>query len=128
MLEDFAPPVFVMENVQGLLSAKLNNSPVLARIIEDLRAVHGYRLFSLETADELTPSDDFRKFLVNAEDYGVPQARRRVFILGVRGDLDIAPLHLQGSTSVTVQEAIEDLPAKRSHLSRMKNETEEKWI
>lgn len=129
MLEDFAPPVFVMENVQGLLSAKLNNSPVLARIIEDLRTVrHGYRLFSLATADELTPSDDFRKFLINAEDYGVPQARRRIFILGVRSDLDIAPLRLRGRACVTVQEAIDDLPATRSHLSKMRNETEEKWI
>lgn len=129
MLEDFAPPVFVMENVQGLLSATLKNSPVIGKIIEDIHSIrHRYRLFSLVTADEMRPSDDFRKFLVNAEDYGVPQARKRVLILGIRGDLDFNPMPLTTRKRVTVQEAIEDLPATRSHISRIKNDTDEMWI
>ena len=33
---DHRPPVFVMENVKGLLSAKIDGKPVINRIVSDL--------------------------------------------------------------------------------------------
>lgn len=94
---DHAPPVFVMENVKGLLSAKVDGQLVINRIISDLVSPKaalgtsenglGYKLYSL-SEDEL-PGDetDPRLFLVRAEEFGVPQARHRMFIVGCRGRL-----------------------------------------
>lgn len=96
---DHAPPVFVMENVKGLLSARVKGELVINRIISDLTAPKdalgmssnglGYKLYSL-SEDELPGMEvDPRLFLVRAEQYGVPQARHRMFIVGIRKDIDV---------------------------------------
>ncbi len=36
LIADFWPVVFIMENVRGLLSASIDSSSVVARIVEDL--------------------------------------------------------------------------------------------
>lgn len=125
---DHAPPVFVMENVKGLLSATVKGVPVIGRILRDLAnprvALQGganglsYNLYSLseqETPDEQT---DPRLFIVKAEKFGVPQARHRMFIVGVRSDIKIRPGLLRPHKSPTVKETIGDLPAIRSGLSK----------
>lgn len=67
------PKYFVAENVSGLKS--INNGSFLEEQFAALRATghNGYRL----TAQVL-----------NARDYGVPQSRKRIFIVGVRNDLE----------------------------------------
>lgn len=125
---DHAPPVFLMENVKGLLSATVKGVPVIGRILRDLAnpraALQGganglsYNLYSLseqETPDEET---DPRLFIVRAEDFGVPQARHRMFIVGVRSDLKVRPGLLRPHKSPTVKETIGDLPVIRSGLSK----------
>lgn len=69
IVHDKTPRYFVAENVRGLLS--MDKGKVLADIEESFSRV-GYRV---------------RHQLVNAADYGVPQQRMRLLIVGVRNDL-----------------------------------------
>lgn len=77
------PKWFIAENVGGLQSA--NDGQAFIQILKDMTAA-GYRL---------TPH------LYNFADYGVPQARQRIIIVGLRNDLNIeykvpAPTHGPG--------------------------------
>ena len=128
IIADHAPPVFVMENVKGLLSAQVGGASVIDRILTDLAHPGGalkgarnglsYRLYSL-TEQEM-PGDrvDPRLFLVRAEYFGVPQARHRMFIVGIRSDINVRPGLLRPHKAPTVSETIGNLPAIRSGLSR----------
>lgn len=129
ILESLAPSVFVMENVPGLISARLDGSSTLERITEDLRHAGscGYRLYSLSNGKELKDSSDFRELVINARDYGVPQSRRRLFILGIRADIRIKPGTLKSRQTVSAGEAIRDLPVVRSRISRA-GDSLENWI
>jgi DNA (cytosine-5)-methyltransferase 1 len=128
IIADHHPPIFVMENVKGLLSAKLEGASTVNRIVTDLQdpsmALHGktdgvtYRLFSLTEEEEPGDEVDPRMFIVRAEDFGVPQARHRMFIVGVRDDLNIRPRRLQSATAPSVQAMIGGLPRIRSRLSK----------
>ena len=134
------PPVFVMENVKGMLSATVDNAGIFQQIRNDLsdplKAVPdadqsrplGYRLFSLVTSHadllgDIPPKD----FVVRAEDYGVPQARHRVILLGIRADLNLTPGLLRAEKSVSIEKAIGDLPRVRSGLSK-EADTGENWL
>ena len=122
------PKVFVMENVRGLLSSKY-----FELIIKDLKSENsrglGYRLYSLVESEDgnllqdLKPSD----YLIRSEEHGIPQRRHRVIIVGVREDIDNQPSLLEKeSEPVSVGDAIFDLPALRSGLSKAEN-TDENW-
>ncbi|MEL0082614.1 MAG: DNA cytosine methyltransferase [Gammaproteobacteria bacterium] len=134
---DHAPPVFVMENVKGLLSAKVGGELVINRILADLaspRAALGggqnglaYKLYSLGHDQEADVQSDPRVFLIRSEDYGVPQNRHRMFIVGVREDIDVAPGQLQPDEPPTVRQMIGDLPKIRSGLSRSADSLEA-WL
>ncbi|WP_275449498.1 DNA cytosine methyltransferase [Streptomyces sp. OfavH-34-F] len=84
LVEELQPKAFLMENVKGLLSASIrwrqlpyNNN---GKIIDEL---HGSLLRELcAQLEKLGYSLSYREF--NAADYGVPQARQRVFLLGYR--------------------------------------------
>ena len=122
------PPVFVMENVKGLLSARVKDQPIIRRIVSDLSTPGGargknanglgYRLYSL--SEQITSMDDIdpRMFLVKAEEYGVPQTRHRMFIVGIRNDLHVRPGQLRRHSPPTVYDVIGNLPKIRSGLSR----------
>ena len=122
------PPVFVMENVKGLLSAKVKGESIIKRIVSDLSSPKpandvntnglSYRLYSLSEQVDSNDEIDPRMFLVKAEDYGVPQARHRMFIVGVRSDLHVKPDLLRRHDPPVVNEVIGDLPKIRSGLSR----------
>lgn len=128
IITDHQPPVFVMENVKGLLSAKVNGRPVIDRILSDLanpkaatsnlRNGLRYRLYSLTERGELSEGAEPSSFVVRAEQYGVPQARHRMFILGVRSDLKIEPEVLRRHSPPTVSDVIGDLPRIRSGISK----------
>ena len=129
-----SPSVFVLENVKGLLSAKLGGKEIFPKIIKELSSVgNGYRIFSLSSDFCYTKKDsiscfDRKKFLVNSEEYGIPQKRHRVFLVGVREDLDIEPFQLEISSSKnkpSVLDALDGLPKIRSGLS--KDDTSLRW-
>lgn len=93
------PEVFVAENVKGMMT--LGKGEVLKQIVEDFASA-GYNV-------------QFK--LLNARDYGVPQIRERVIIVGVRKDIKFNyeyPEPTHGATPGlmpfnTLKEAIGDL-------------------
>lgn len=91
----YSPKAFVMENVKGLLS--MQNGKVISTIIEEFtNAGEGYNVV---------------KKVLCAKDYGVPQSRERVILIGIRKDLDVIPSFPKSkSMEVTVDMAISDLP------------------
>jgi len=129
------PEAFVMENVRGLLSAQVDGGPIFQAILSDLRrpgkATGIRRASGLEYAiySLVVPGDDPEPedFVIRAEHYGVPQARHRVILLGVRSDMNVQPCSLQASRrSISVGDIISGLPRLRSRLSRGKD-TAESW-
>ncbi|WP_051284662.1 DNA cytosine methyltransferase [Nisaea denitrificans] len=128
IIADHRPPVFVMENVKGLLSATIEGRSAITRIARDLSrpstAIPGapsdlaYRLYSLTEEDIADEEVDPRLFVVRAEEHGIPQARHRMFIVGIRSDLKVRPGLLKKMTAPTVQETIGSLPSIRSGLSK----------
>ena len=106
ILRRYKPTVFVMENVKGINSAKVAGVRILPRIEKDLRR-SGY---TLQTLSHIPSSDT--DYLLKAEDYGVPQTRHRVIIIGRRKGRRIKglnPLRPLGQI-VTAFDAIDDLP------------------
>lgn len=136
------PAVFVMENVKGILSSKVPGTDDLMfdRIRADLvdpwaalaedpnleelerlakRERPRYRLFAF-TLDGSGASDGDlknRDFLIRSEDYGLPQKRHRVIVLGVRHGIDAVPEALRPSAGATVRDAIGQLPPVRGGSS-----------
>jgi len=140
------PAVFVMENVKGILSSRLQTpdgedrgrvfeqirndlsdpSAALARdpekdLLDALKTdnPHRYRLFSF-VAGNAGSEEEVRdaEFLIRSEDYGIPQKRHRVILLGIRDDVLARPTALTPSTKVRVRETIEPFPELRSGLSK----------
>jgi DNA (cytosine-5)-methyltransferase 1 len=134
IIADHEPPVFVMENVKGLLSAKHSGKSMVHVILNDLADPHTalqmkgagtkYKLYSLSTGkfykEGMPPSD----FIVKAEEYGVPQARHRLLILGIREDIAFEPETFAPSKAPTVADVIGDMPKIRSSISR----SSEDWL
>lgn len=81
ILEHYKPKFFVFENVTGVLSAQVKNEPIFPKILKALGKK--YKVIG-----------DPSILIHNTADYGVPQLRKRVIIMGVRKDLDIGPLQL----------------------------------
>lgn len=113
ILNEFLPKIFVFENVTGILTANVNNERIIDRVFSELGK--NYKLADSSLLE------------FNTAEYGVPQTRRRIIIMGVRKDIDVNPNDLYRSIkkthylvqpskgshlkkAVTVKEAIGDLP------------------
>jgi DNA (cytosine-5)-methyltransferase 1 len=139
------PAVFVMENVKGILSAQTENEYVFRRILDDLSdplsayisegdeiikpARHTrYRIYSLTT---MVPEYDIynnpvfnpKDFVIKSEQYGIPQKRHRVILLGIREDLQAPDEVLTRSGEVSLASVIGNLPRIRSGATRSYNNT-----
>lgn len=75
ILEYYSPKFFVFENVTGLLSAQVKNAPIFPKVLKALG--NKYKVIG-----------DPEVLVHNTADYGVPQLRKRVIIIGVRKDID----------------------------------------
>lgn len=105
-IEMIRPKVFLAENVKGLLTWE--NGLAIQTIVEDFSKL-GYRV-------------EYKLF--NTADYGVPQTRERVIILGIRNDMHasfdwIPPTHSDTDKAllpwVTIKDAIADLEDDETH-------------
>lgn len=94
------PKIFVAENVKGMMT--LGKGEVFKQIVEDFAAA-GYTIYHK---------------LLNSAEYGVPQIRERVILVGVRNDIDFEynfpdithGYDVEGLEEVvTLQDAIGDL-------------------
>lgn len=144
IIKDYRPTVFVMENVKGILSSKVGGKGIFRQILQDLvdpsKALDGvdggqkYKICSLVSEESFGFSDCIdsvkpKSFIIEAEKYGIPQARHRVILLGVALDESgRVPGHdlLEISDPVSVREAIGGLPKLRSKLSR-RADCQEEW-
>lgn len=129
ILAALRPAVAVMENVKGMLSARLGDDLVIERVLDSLRHAVGtdsYRLYTVAGRDSGLWEDDRRPsdFLVRADEHGVPQARHRVIVVCVRSDIAKALpvgdfLRLRKSDHpVSVMDVIGQMPRLRSRISR----------
>ena len=130
ILAEHAPPVFVMENVKGILSATVRKERIFERIMSDLAFPRGalpghtsrrsleYRLVSITRPKAGRSHFEPEEYVVKAEDYGIPQARHRVIILGIRSDITAEQGTLTHSRRLNIEDVISDLPALRSGLSK----------
>lgn len=146
VLDLVQPDIFVMENVKGILTAKIAGESIFEKIREDLtcpaRAIGSTRIeveYELlpfaHRLEDRNPSGSFQNkdFVIRAEEFGIPQARHRVILLGVRKNL--LPKVLKGellanwrtSSHVTVGQILKELPRLRSGLSRTKPNTYDAW-
>ena len=90
------PKMFLFENVRGILSFKTDEGLVIDKIENDFNKL-GYTIY---------------KKTLNAKDYGVPQNRMRVFIVGLRNDANLTwsfpePI---SPNEISLLEAIDDMP------------------
>ena len=134
ILEQLQPVAFVMENVKGMLSAKVDGVGMIARIMADLRSAGGktdnYHILPL-VADT---RGGMSGHVVRAEEFGIPQARHRVILMGIRADVfdrcGLLPATLPTLTTspvkATVRDVLEGMPRLRSGLSRT-TDTPEGW-
>ena len=99
LVSTIQPYFFVMENVLGILT--MRGGDAIKEIVQAFADV-GYYVNA--------------PFKVNAADYGVPQRRKRVIIIGCKDDIKITPNPLFSEDDmflpnpVTVREAIGNLP------------------
>jgi DNA (cytosine-5)-methyltransferase 1 len=134
ILEELRPAAFVMENVKGMLSSAVSGGKIFERILVDLRSAcsEGYNLVALTPRQgsdrqgrlaraELRPSD----FIIRAERHGLPQARHRVMIIGLRADLFDAECLIEEARGLLlerpeqpVEAVLDGMPRLRSGLSR----------
>lgn len=119
VLNHYLPKFFVFENVTGMLTAKINGEHIVDKIVASLS--ENYKV-------KFNPKMN----VLNSANYGVPQIRKRVIIIGVRKDIGIEPEDMYSSIIkthydpemsddekkglkkyVTVRDAIEELPSLR---------------
>lgn len=142
LLDRYRPPVFVMENVKGLLSARVDGRPIFERILQRLQnpgggtsryVIQPFVLSQRTPTPGLlfetrrTEAPDHRSFIIRAEHFGVPQARHRVILLGLRADVfrttqSGLPGLSEHPVRVGIVEAIGDLPRLRSGVSKSADE------
>ena len=140
IIAEHQPAIFVMENVKGLLSATLKNQYIFERMYEDLQEpekaleredrpvrspVHAskpcrYKLYSLIKPGEIS-NLNLSDFAVHMEYFGIPQARHRVIILGIREDIAVTPKTLKPQSTIAASRVLSGLPKVRSGLSREKD-------
>ena len=129
VVKRYMPKLFVFENVPGILSAAPNGVPI-TKVIREAFDQEGFIIL-----------DNLKLAVVNAKEYGVPQNRNRVIILGLNKDCftdgeavlykfynELLPKN-KTERVVTVRDAIGDLPKcmprfdLESHKRKISHET-----
>lgn len=103
IIKHIQPKAFVFENVTGLLSAKNSKGELIIDLLKKAFLNVGYNI---------------EMQVLNTADYGVPQRRKRVIIVGLKTGKSFKfpkPTHSMNDSSlkkyISVKEALEDLPS-----------------
>ena len=122
IMKRLKPDFFVYENVPGIFSAKAEGERIFGKLQEDF--------YSLDPQYGITPPLHMIRerpgsYVLNSVDFGVPQQRKRLILIGYRKDLEqhnpqigkifgklqqIASENRR-SGHITVRDAISDLPS-----------------
>ena len=140
------PAVVVMENVTGILSSSVSGKRIFANVLRDLsdpaglfrerRRSHSerykYRIFPL-AVDHSEPdlfgySGKPADYIVESENFGVPQRRHRVILLAVRDDISTEPERLKPFTGSTpnTEQVLSGIPALRCGLTDV-DDSDQAW-
>jgi DNA (cytosine-5)-methyltransferase 1 len=143
------PSVFIMENVKGMLSSKIKGNLIFPKILNDLSnpaevfngsatsKKYRYRIFSLskipdkDLFNDVVEYSSVQDYIIKCEDYGIPQARHRVILLGIREDISVKKSEiLKKVPHASVKKTIGRLPRLRSGFSKgMDNQSRWKdWL
>ena len=71
------PKVFVVENVVGILSSKRDGIDIFEDLMKKTQLA-GYNII-----------EDKKRMVIDASNFGIPQERKRVFLIGIRKDLKV---------------------------------------
>ena len=136
ILKRLRPAAFVMENVKGMLSSSVDGELIFDKVLSDLRSVgeggESYEIVTVAPRRKIPSAEKNRhpisaEFVVRAEDFGVPQARHRVIVVGIRKSLVRVlgkDFFLKGllapsfAPQVTVRDVLGGMPRLRSGLSK----------
>ena len=107
VVEEFQPKAFVFENVPGMLSAEPGGIKVTRRVYDAFKEI-GY---------EISKPNDLKNHVYVANDFGVPQKRRRLIIIGVKKEDKTNLVELYKNIDIqktdkktTVKYVLNDLP------------------
>lgn len=131
VIAEFEPAVFVMENVKGILTSRVSDQHIFDSIQWDLRkpadavgrsrqGAAEYVLTALPLAADGSMFPEPSDFIVRAEEFGVPQARHRVIICGIRRDIHERSgglQHLSPAPAPCVRDVLTGLPRLRPQIS-----------
>jgi len=98
VLKDMKPKYFIFENVKGILS---NDSGKTFEKIKKELNLAGYEL---------------KHAVLNAKDYGIPQNRERLFVVGIREKKDFTFPPPKHELKITMHDLLEDNPAPKYFL------------
>lgn len=95
-LKRYKPKLFVFENVRGMLSSKdENGNNIFEKIVIEMKEI-GYNI-------------DYK--ILDAKDFGVPQSRKRVIIIGWKNELNFKyPDFETIKNDITINQLFADLP------------------
>ena len=134
IIRDHEPPVFVMENVTGILSSKMNGKYIFDKILNDLKypsmafpdarkgsGLNGNLKYNIYSLIKDKNKDNFyekKDYVIKCENCGIPQRRHRVILLGVRSDLNVTPdLLSESSKKINMWDVLKDMPKLRSGIT-----------
>jgi DNA (cytosine-5)-methyltransferase 1 len=131
VIAEFEPALFVMENVKGILTSRVSDRHLFESIQWDLRRpgmavgrhLAGAAEYVLEALPVTADGSQFpgpSDFIVRAEEFGVPQARHRVIICGIRKDIHERSgglRNLSPAPAPCVRDVLNGLPRLRPQLS-----------
>lgn len=95
LVNEIKPKVFIYENVKAILS---NDEGRTWETMKEVFSSLGYKVFY-----------DFngKPSVLNAKDYGIPQNRERMFVVGFRGDIELAQ-EFEFPTPIPLEKKMQD--------------------
>jgi DNA (cytosine-5)-methyltransferase 1 len=150
ILAKFKPAIFIMENVKGILTSKVGDREMFSAIRNDLSDPSGalglrrsggasdrYVLLPIHVPEGVERTAELvlnnpSGFVIRCENHGVPQARHRVIIMGVREDYaKTCVAHIPGlqvpNAKSSIDQALDGLPELRSGMSREPDDSD-RWF